>query len=135
FPIEYHPRSGDSKLSSFRDGWRHLRFLLVHSPTYLFIIPGAIMGLLGALICLAVLTKIHIFGRARDIHTMVGGALFMVVGTGVQFCSSSFLPGNLGLRRHPWSGSRARPPRRGPGAPKCVRAERRGCAPATAGCG
>ena len=31
-PIAYHPRGGESKLSSFRDGWRHLRFLLVHSP-------------------------------------------------------------------------------------------------------
>ena len=40
FPIEYHPRGGESKLSSFRDGWRHLRFLLVHSPTHLFVIPG-----------------------------------------------------------------------------------------------
>ena len=40
FPIEYHPRGGESKLSSFRDGWRHLRFLLVHSPTHLFIVPG-----------------------------------------------------------------------------------------------
>ena len=39
FPIEYHPRGGESKLSSFRDGWRHLRFLLVHSPTHLFIAP------------------------------------------------------------------------------------------------
>ena len=43
FPIEYHPRGGESKLSSFRDGWRHLRFLLVHSPTHLFMLPGAIM--------------------------------------------------------------------------------------------
>ena len=40
-PIEYHPRGGESKLSTFRDGWRHLRFLLVHSPTHLFIIPGS----------------------------------------------------------------------------------------------
>src|SRR5579875_2283285 len=40
FPIEYHPRGGESKLSSFRDGWRHLRFLLVHSPNHLFILPG-----------------------------------------------------------------------------------------------
>ena len=40
-PIHYHPREGESKLSSFRDGWRHLRFLLVHSPTWLFIVPGA----------------------------------------------------------------------------------------------
>ena len=46
-PIEYHPRTGESKLSSFRDGWRHLRFLLVHQPTYLFIVPGVVMALLG----------------------------------------------------------------------------------------
>ena len=39
-PIHYHPREGESKLSSFRDGWRHLRFLLVHSPNWLFIVPG-----------------------------------------------------------------------------------------------
>ena len=44
FPIEYHPREGESKLSSFRDGWRHLRFLLVHSPNHLFIFPGAADG-------------------------------------------------------------------------------------------
>jgi glycosyltransferase involved in cell wall biosynthesis len=44
FPIEYHPRGGESKLSSFRDGWRHLRFLLVHSPTHLFVIPSATPG-------------------------------------------------------------------------------------------
>ena len=48
FAIEYHPRGGESKLSSFRDGWRHLRFLLVHSPNYLFILPGAVMAALGA---------------------------------------------------------------------------------------
>jgi len=83
FPIEYHPRGGDSKLSSFRDGWRHLRFLLVHSPTHLFIIPGAVMGALGALICLTVLFKVDVFGRVWDVHTMVAGALFMVVGTQV----------------------------------------------------
>src|SRR4051794_33873509 len=63
FPIEYHPRGGESKLSSFRDGWRHLRFLLVHSPTHLFIIPGAIMAALGTLAGLLVLLQVQIFGR------------------------------------------------------------------------
>ena len=48
-PIEYHPRGGESKLSSFRDGWRHLRFLLLHSPNHLFILPGALMAILGGL--------------------------------------------------------------------------------------
>src|SRR3954471_17228116 len=80
FPIEYHPRGGESKLSSFRDGWRHLRFLLVHSPTHLFVLPGAIMTVLGSLLALLVLSKIDIFGRQWDIHTMVAGCLLIIVG-------------------------------------------------------
>ncbi len=83
FPIEYHPRGGESKLSSFRDGWRHLRFLLIHSPTHLFVIPGAAMAVLGALIGLTVLSNVNVLGRSWDIHTMVAGALLMVVGTQV----------------------------------------------------
>jgi glycosyltransferase involved in cell wall biosynthesis len=83
FPIEYHPRGGDSKLSSFRDGWRHLRFLLVHSPTHLFILPGAVMAVLGAIISALVLSQIHVFGRSWDLHTMIGGALLTIIGTQV----------------------------------------------------
>jgi glycosyltransferase involved in cell wall biosynthesis len=83
FPIEYHPRGGESKLSSFRDGWRHLRFLLVHSPTYLFMIPGALLLAVGALVAATVLTQINIFGREWSTHTMVAGALLMIVGTQV----------------------------------------------------
>src|SRR5689334_6314154 len=83
FPIEYHPRGGESKLSSFRDGWRHLRFLLVHSPTHLFVLPGLLMCVLGALIAATVLAQVDIFGRQWDLHTMVGGALLMIVGTQV----------------------------------------------------
>jgi glycosyltransferase involved in cell wall biosynthesis len=81
FPIEYHPRGGESKLSSFRDGWRHLRFLLVHSPTHLFILPGAILGLLGTIIAIISVAQIEIFGRQWDLHTTVAGALLMIVGT------------------------------------------------------
>jgi len=82
-PIEYHPRSGESKLASFRDGWRHLRFLLVHSPTHLFVIPGAVMAAIGVLISLAVLLEIQIFGREWYLHALVGGSLLMIVGTQV----------------------------------------------------
>jgi hypothetical protein len=82
-PIEYHPRAGESKLSSFRDGWRHLRFLLIHSPTHLFVIPGAVMAVLGAIVALTVALKLDVLGRQWDIHTMVGGALLMIVGTQV----------------------------------------------------
>ncbi len=83
FPIEYHPRGGESKLSSFRDGWRHLRFLLVHSPNHLFIVPGSVLAGLGALIILIVETGVNLFGRAWGVHAIIGAALLMIIGTQV----------------------------------------------------
>src|SRR5580693_8179746 len=83
FPIEYHPRGGESKLSSFRDGWRHLRFLLVHSPNHLFILPGAIAAGLGTIVLVIAETRLDLFGRPWGIHVVIGGALLMVIGTQV----------------------------------------------------
>src|SRR3954463_6408531 len=77
FPIEYHPRGGESKLSSFRDGWRHLRFLLVHSPNHLFILPGALMAGLGTLVLVIAETRLDLFGRPWGIHVVIAGALLM----------------------------------------------------------
>jgi glycosyltransferase involved in cell wall biosynthesis len=82
-PITYHPRGGESKLSSFRDGWRHLRYLLVHSPTHLFIVPGLLLAVLGALIVGIVGAGLEVFGRAWGIHALIGGSLLMIVGTQV----------------------------------------------------
>jgi glycosyltransferase involved in cell wall biosynthesis len=81
FPITYAPRSGETKLSRFRDGWRHLRFLLVHSPTHLFIIPGGVILGLGAVITLISLTQVSILGRQWNLHTTVAGELLVIVGT------------------------------------------------------
>jgi glycosyltransferase involved in cell wall biosynthesis len=83
FPIELHPRGGVSKLARFRDGWRGLRFMLVHSPTYLFLIPGFVMALVGALISATVLARLDIFGRQWEVHSQIGGSLLMIVGTQV----------------------------------------------------
>jgi glycosyltransferase involved in cell wall biosynthesis len=80
-PIEYHPRGGESKLSSVRDGWRHLRFLLVHSPTYLFILPGVLLLALGAILSGFALAHVSIFGRQWQLHAMIAGSLAMIVGT------------------------------------------------------
>lgn len=46
-PIDYRPRIGRSKLSRFNDAWRHIRFMLVHSPTFLFVVPGGIAVAVG----------------------------------------------------------------------------------------
>ena len=81
FPISYAPRMGESKLSRVRDGWRHLRFLLVHSPTHLFIVPGVALLALGLLISIIALTQIPIFGREWNLHTVLAGELLCIVGT------------------------------------------------------
>jgi Glycosyl transferase family 2 len=104
FPIEYHPRGGESKLSSFRDGWRHLRFLLVHSPTHLFMLPGALMLALGSLIAAVALLQIDVFGRAWDIHSMVAGALLMIVGVQIValgLCAHAYATYFMG-EKDPW---------------------------------
>lgn len=80
FDIQYMPRGGESKLSTFRDGWRHLRFLLAHSPTYLFLIPGLLLGVIGALIMATVISGLDVLGREWSVHTMIVGSLLTVVG-------------------------------------------------------
>jgi glycosyltransferase involved in cell wall biosynthesis len=103
-PIDYHPRGGTSKLSSFRDGWRHLRFLLVHSPTHLFVIPGAAMLLLGVLVGLVSLSRIELFGREWQLHSMIAGSLLAVVGTQVLalgLCAHAYGRYFMG-EREPW---------------------------------
>jgi hypothetical protein len=52
-PAPYAVRRGESKLSTFRDGWRHLRFLLLAAPDYLFVVPGLVLMALGGLTFLA----------------------------------------------------------------------------------
>jgi hypothetical protein len=104
FPIEYHPRGGESKLSSFRDGWRHLRFLLVHSPNHLFIVPGALLAGLGTVIVVFVGSGLDVFGRAWGLHALIGGALLMIVGTQVLalgLCAHAYGTYFMG-ERDPW---------------------------------
>jgi glycosyltransferase involved in cell wall biosynthesis len=100
-PIEYHPRGGESKLSSFRDGWRHLRFLLLHSPNHLFILPGTLMTALGGLISLTVLAHLSILGRQWQLHTLIGGSLLLIIGTqlvGLGLCAHAYATYFMGER-------------------------------------
>jgi glycosyltransferase involved in cell wall biosynthesis len=104
FPIEYHPRGGESKLSSFRDGWRHLRFLLVHSPNHLFIVPGLIMSGVGLVLMVMVAAGLDFFGRAWGLHALIGGALLTIVGTQVLalgLCAHAYGTYFMG-ERDPW---------------------------------
>jgi glycosyltransferase involved in cell wall biosynthesis len=103
-PIEYRPRGGESKLSSFRDGWRHLRYLVLHSPKHLFIIPGAVMAAVGGLISALVLAHISVLGRRWEVHTLIGGSLLLIVGAQVVtlgLCARAYGIYFMG-ERDPW---------------------------------
>lgn len=103
-PIALHPREGESKLSPFRDGWRHLRLMLVYHPSFLFLLPGALVGAIGALLMTLVLARAAFFGHLFFIHTMIGGSLLVVVGTqliGFGLCGRSYAVYQLG-DHDPW---------------------------------
>lgn len=83
-PIAYHPRAGESKLRSFRDGWRHLRLLLLYSPRHLFTIPGIALAAVGMAVLFALVGgPIFIAGRMIDFHVMFVGSLLAILGTQV----------------------------------------------------
>ena len=103
-PIALHPREGESKLSPFRDGWRHLRLMLVYHPNFLFLFPGALVGAVGALLMLLVFAHASLFGHAFFIHTLIAGSLLVIVGTqliGFALCGRSYAVYQLG-DRDPW---------------------------------
>lgn len=86
-PITLHPdgrKSHPPHLRTFRDGWRTLRFFLMYSPQWLFMIPGLSLigfGLLGYLVALPGLT----IGRITfDLHTLLFASLAILCG--VQSC-------------------------------------------------
>lgn len=79
-PIVYHERTGDATLESFRDGWRHVRFMLLNAPGYLFTVPGALMSLFGVGVLLAAFSGVSIGGATFGIHTAIAGSLLVLVG-------------------------------------------------------
>ncbi|HWO93225.1 MAG TPA: glycosyltransferase family 2 protein, partial [Dehalococcoidia bacterium] len=92
-PIELHPRVGMSKLSPFRDGWRHLRVILVYNPTFVFLVPGLIMLSTGTVLAVLVLLEVPVFGRALYIHSLIVGCLLVVLGVqaiGLGLCARLF---------------------------------------------
>ena len=68
-------------LRTWRDGWRHLRFMLLYSPRWLFLYPGALLMLVGALVSVWLLPGAQHAGNVSfDVHTMIYAAIAMIVG-------------------------------------------------------
>lgn len=88
-------RSRPPHLRSWRDGWRHLRFLLVFCPRWLFLYPGAVLFLAGlGAMALLLPGPLRLGGVTFDVHTLLYGAGAMIMGfQAVQFWAFAQLYG------------------------------------------
>ena len=105
-PITYYPRGGESKLRSFRDGWRHLRFMLLLSPTPLFLVPGlaALLVGLGALFALLP-GPLEVGGLVFDYHFMFVASALAVLGVQLVvlgLAAKTYARGELMIRGDRW---------------------------------
>jgi hypothetical protein len=89
-PVNYHPRAGESKLRRYRDGWRHLRFLLMYSPTWLYMIPSAVLFVVGFVLLAALaFSPLNFLGRQWDMHLAAIASMLCVLGTQVAWLGIS----------------------------------------------
>ena len=87
-PVTLRPdgRSRPPHLRTWRDGWRHLRFLLLYSPRWLYLVPGLSLVFLGAgLIAWLLPGPRAFFGATLDVHTMLAAAAMVLVGAQAIF--------------------------------------------------
>lgn len=102
-------RSRPPHLRSWRDGWRHLRFMLLYSPRWLFLIPGATLMVIGMLLGLWLLPGPRTIGHVTlDVHTMLYAGLAVLIGfqsvlfavfTKIFAITSGLLPPDERLKR------------------------------------
>jgi hypothetical protein len=102
-------RSRPPHLRSWRDGWRHLRFLLLFSPRWLFFYPGLLMLCVGLGVGAAIIPgPLAIGGIKLDVDTLAGTSALVIIGlqavlfaifTSVYASNEGFLPPSVAVRR------------------------------------
>lgn len=81
-PIDYYPRVGESKLNRFGDAWRHVKFMLLYSPSWLYFVPGLVLLLLGAIGAVVLAAgPVTVLGRTWQIHTLFACIAAILLGT------------------------------------------------------
>jgi glycosyltransferase involved in cell wall biosynthesis len=91
--INFSPdgRSRRPYLRTWRDGWRHLRFLLLYSPRWLLLYPGVFMTLVGISISLLLFPGPLQIGRIEfDVHTLLVSSMLFVIGVQLVFLAAFF---------------------------------------------
>lgn len=99
-------RSRPPHLRTWRDGWRHLRFLLLHSPRWMFLYPGLALILAGAVPACALLGgPLHLTRHvALDIHTFMASCVAVLVG--IQIVTFGMIARRFAARQGLLPGSR-----------------------------
>ena len=112
-PIDYYPRVGESKLNRFGDAWRHVKFMLLYSPSWLYFVPGLVLLVLGIVGALALAAgPVEVLGRTWQIHTLFLFMFAILLGTQVVqlgIFARAFAAAHLG-RDRPARRVGARPP-------------------------
>lgn len=101
-PVKLYPdkRGRPPHLRSFRDGWRHLRFMLTHAPDYLYLVPGIGLFLMGVLTQgLLIRGPVRVGGISLGANTLALGAMLTLVG--VNIVTLGILAKTLMAHRYP----------------------------------
>ena len=79
-PITYHERAGEAKLDSYRDGWRHVRFMTLNAPGYLFSVPGMLFCVAGVILLSASFVEPTIGEIQLGPGAAIAGGLLLITG-------------------------------------------------------
>lgn len=97
-PIVYHERKGDATLHSFRDGWRHVRFMLVNTPGHIFSLPGTVLGLVGLLSLGLSVSGVQFGQYSPGVLTTVAAGLVLITGFQFQCLAVFSATADTGIR-------------------------------------
>jgi glycosyltransferase involved in cell wall biosynthesis len=82
-PISLHPdgrKAHAPHLKTFRDGWRTLRFFLMYSPRWLFLVPGLLLMVVGLVGYAVAMPGLRLWGATFDAHTLLFASLAILCG-------------------------------------------------------
>ena len=82
-PVALHPdgrKAHAPHLKTFRDGWRTLRFFLMYSPRWLFLVPGLLLMVVGAIGYAVAMPGLRLWGATFDAHTLLFASLAILCG-------------------------------------------------------
>ncbi|MBU3966974.1 MAG: glycosyltransferase family 2 protein [Euryarchaeota archaeon] len=77
-PVTYYPRLTPSKLHSWGDGWRHLRFMMLYNPTPFLFIPGLFVFSLGVFMTAALSMRGNV--ETTSLHSFILGSMLAIIG-------------------------------------------------------